>query len=195
VVEARCPRRASSRLSTRRRPLRSTGSGRARSPASSLLWGAVTPCRPSRRASFPSLGDTTVSSVVRPRRPRTWAADQPGVGKPGLQPAVTIETARSPKFPWNPFDHSPCSPTPARPGSSSGPRSRLPDAAPASDNDEGSPRGLISGLNRTAFDLAVYASQRRSPATTQDSLPAAGPALPGGIGHPQGSNERFHIVR
>jgi len=26
----------------------------------------------------------------------------------------------------------------------------------------------------------------------QDSLPAAGPALPGGIGYPQGSCERFH---
>jgi hypothetical protein len=31
------------------------------------------------------------------------------------------------------------------------------------------------------------------PSTTQDSLPAAGPALPGGIGYPQGSNKRFHI--
>jgi hypothetical protein len=59
-----------------------------RSPASKLLWGAATSCRPSRRASFPSLGDTTVSSLVRPRRPRTWAADQPGVGKPGLRPAL-----------------------------------------------------------------------------------------------------------
>jgi len=29
----------------------------------------------------------------------------------------------------------------------------------------------ISGLNHTAFDLAVYASQGRLPATTQDSLP------------------------
>ena len=37
------------------------------------------------------------------------AVDQPGVGKPGLQPAVTMETARSPKFPRNPLDHSPCS--------------------------------------------------------------------------------------
>jgi hypothetical protein len=54
---------------------------------------------------------------------------------------------------------------------------------------------VISGLNHTAFDLAVYASQGRSPATTQDSLPAAGPALPGGIGYPQGSDERFHILR
>jgi hypothetical protein len=40
---------------------------------------------------------------------------------------------------------------------------------------------MISGLNRRAFGLAVYASQGRSPATTQDSLPAAGPALPDGI--------------
>ena len=54
---------------------------------------------------------------------------------------------------------------------------------------------VISGLNHTAFDLAVYASQWRSPATTQDSLPAAGPALPDGIGYPQGSDERFHILR
>jgi len=29
------------------------------------------------------------------------------------------------------------------------------------------------------------------PSTTQDSLPAAGHALPGGIGYPQGSDERF----
>src|SRR4029077_1832572 len=71
--------------------------------------------------------------------------------------------------------------------------SLMPGAAPASDNDEGSTRALISGLNHTAFDLAVYASQGRSPATTQDSLPAAGPALPDGIGYPQGSDERFHI--
>ena len=37
--------------------------------------------------------------------------------------------------------------------------SKLPGAAPATDHDEGSPRCVISGLNRTAFDLAVYASQ------------------------------------
>src|SRR5437763_6868002 len=69
----------------------------------------------------------------------------------------------------------------------------MPDAAPASVNDEGSLRRLISGLNHTAFDLAVYASQWRSPAPTPDSLPAAGPALPDGIGYPQGSDKRFHV--
>jgi len=52
-----------------------------------------------------------------------------------------------------------------------------------------------SGLGRTAFDLAVYAPQRGSPLPTQDSLPAAGPALPRGIGYPHGSNERIHILR
>ena len=83
-----------------------------RSPASTLLWGAATPCRPSRRTSFPSLGDTVVSSLVRPRRPRTWAADQPGVGKPGLQPAFTMEAARSPKFPGNPMIIRHVPPTP-----------------------------------------------------------------------------------
>ena len=70
---------------------------------------------------------------------------------------------------------------------------KLPGAVPASDNNEDSPRGMISGLNHTAFDLAVYTSQWRSPATTQDSLPAAGPALPDRIGDPQGSCKRFHV--
>ena len=69
----------------------------------------------------------------------------------------------------------------------------MPGSAPATDQDEGSRQVVISGLNHTAFDLAVYASQWRSPAPTQDSLPAAGPALPDGIGYPQGFNERFHI--
>ena len=41
------------------------------SPGSTVLWDTPTPCRPSRRTSFPSLGDTIVASVVRPPRPRT----------------------------------------------------------------------------------------------------------------------------
>lgn len=32
------------------------------------------------------------------------------------------------------------------------------------------------------------------PYTTQDSLPAAGQALPDGLDYPQGSIERFHVV-
>ena len=85
--EVRCPRRGSDVWSTTRHPLRSTGSGRARSPASTLLWGTPTPCRPSRRTSFPSLGDTIVSSPVRPHSSglscgSSWS------WYTGLQPAI-----------------------------------------------------------------------------------------------------------
>ncbi len=45
----------------------------------------------------------------------------------------------------------------------------------------GSRKAVISGLNHTACTLAVYASQPRSHATTQDSLPAGGQPLPHGI--------------
>jgi hypothetical protein len=41
--------------------------------------------------------------------------------------------------------------------------SKLPDAVPACVLDEGSLRFVFSGLNHTAFDIAVYASQDGSP--------------------------------
>ena len=103
---------------------------------------------------------------------------------------LRVETAGSPKFPGNPRDHSPCSPTPAGPGTLG--HACVAGTAPASDQDEDSHEEL-SGLNHTAFDLAVYASQGWSPTTTQDSLSAAGPALPDGIGYPQGSYKRFQV--
>jgi hypothetical protein len=106
------------------------------------------------------------------------------------EPDMSAETIGSPRFPGNPHGHWPCSPTPAGPDMRSGSKRHMPDAAPVADKNEGS-RDDLSRLNYTAFDLAVYASQGRSPAPTQDSLPAAGPALPDGIGYPQGSNERF----
>ena len=39
----------------------------------------------------------------------------------------------------------------------------------------------LSTLNSMAFGLTVYASQRRLPDTTQDSLPVAGQALLDGL--------------
>jgi hypothetical protein len=53
-----------------RHPLFSTGSRRACSPASSILWDAPTPRRPSRPASV-SRADTTVASVIRSPWSRT----------------------------------------------------------------------------------------------------------------------------
>ena len=63
----------------------------------------------------------------------------------------------------NPCDHSPYSSDPGVTRQAEWTMSELPGAAPATDHDEGSTRVLISGLNRTAFDLAVYASQGWSP--------------------------------
>jgi hypothetical protein len=114
---------------------------------------------------------------------RDRAADHPGVGKPELQPAVTMETTRSPKFPGNPRDHSPCSSDPGVTRHASGSRCSRCLARPPRLTKTRAHDKEISRLNHTAFDLAVYASQGRSPATTQDSLPAAGPALPDGIGY------------
>ena len=63
----------------------------------------------------------------------------------------------------NPCDHSPYSSDPGVTRQAEWTMSKLPGAAPATDHDEGSPRVVISGLNRTAFDLGVYASQGWSP--------------------------------
>jgi hypothetical protein len=64
--------------------------------------------------------------------------DHPGVGKPELQPAVTMEMTRSPKFPWNPFDHSPMFFDPGRIRQAEWTMGKLPDAAPACVHDGGS---------------------------------------------------------
>jgi hypothetical protein len=65
---------------------------------------------------------------------------------------------------------------------------------PASDKDEGSgQKGIFRGsIAQRLISLSTLRREGR-PSTTQDLLPAAGPALPGGIGYPQGSNKRFHI--
>ena len=76
-----------------------------------------------------------------------------------------------------------------------GPLVNATGVVPAYVHNEDSLRLSLSGLNHTTFDLAVYASQGKSPDPTQDSLPVAGPACPGGIGYPQGSNERFPSSR
>ncbi len=46
-----------------RHPLPFTGSSGESSPAAAVLWDAPTPCRPSRRASLPSLGGTTPATT------------------------------------------------------------------------------------------------------------------------------------
>ena len=66
------------------------------------------------------------------------------------------------------------------------------DTAPASSNNEGFPREHTFGAQSHGFDTGCLRFARRvAPQATQDSLPAAGQALPGGIRYPQGSYERF----
>ena len=70
-----------------------------------------------------------------------------------------METIGSLRFLGDPRDHCPCSSTPVGPSTRFGSNCHVNDAAPAYDHNEGSPRLKFSGLNHTASDLAVYASQ------------------------------------
>jgi len=155
----------------------------------------MTSCRPSRRASFPSLGDTTRALVFRPMHGRAPPrAGSPGVGHP-VPPAgmLSVETAGSPTFLGNPHcalallsdpggtDASGHDDAPARPPLC--PRRRLPRSYF---------RGSITRLRHWLSTLR----RPGHPDTTQDSLPAAGQTLPDGLDYPQGSNRRFqtHVM-
>ena len=63
----------------------------------------------------------------------------------------------------NPCDHSPYSSDPGVTRQAEWTMSELPGAAPATDNDEGSPRVVISGLNRR--NIGAAASRGGRPAT------------------------------
>jgi len=99
-------------------PLPSLGSSAVRVPRFPRYYqGAMTSCRPFRRASLPSLSDTTCSARVSPARGRALPRDEsPGVGHP-VPPAGnwSVETTGSPTFLGNPTVLLPCSPTPAGP--------------------------------------------------------------------------------
>ena len=104
-----------------------------------------------------------------------------------------VETTGSPTFLGNPNVPLPCSSTPVgsktpgQYGVSTRPPRRIRRRRPTIHTFRGSMTRLqhsLSTLRRTGH-----------PATTQDSLPAAGQALPGGVGYPQGSIERFQSLR
>ena len=54
---------------------------------------------------------------------------------------------------------------------------------------------LISGLNHTAFDLATTLRSGGQPPPRKTRFPGAGPALPDGIGYPQGFIKGFTFLR
>ena len=98
------------------------------------------------------------------------------------------------QVPWNPWWSLSVFFDPGRIRQAEWTMSELPDTAPACVHDEGSRRLVLTGLNHTTFDLAVYASQ--------DGLPHHHARLASGCwssfarrdSYPQGFSERFHIT-
>jgi hypothetical protein len=162
---------------------------RSSSPASSLLWDAPTPCRPSRRTSLPSFGDTVVLSPLRPHQLGTGAGDRPGVGKPGLQPAITTEVAGSLRFPSDPRVPTPCSGTPVGPKHAR-PLRRV-GAAPACVNNGGSRKQRFRGSIARHWDSLSPLRSGGRPPPRQTRFRLLAKLCRAGFVHPQGSDERF----
>ena len=121
----------------------------------------MTSCRPFRRASFPSLGDTTQALVFRPHatercRGRVSWSWSPGISNREFGQWKRQDLLRS----WGtPIVLLPCSPTPVGPTHQA---MRCVGAAPAVSTTK-APAFVLSRLNHTASALAVYASQAGLP--------------------------------
>src|SRR5687767_1001515 len=173
-------------------PLPSAGSSGASSPVSSVLRETPTPDRPSRRASLPSLGGTTLCPMLRSREadgtpPRGLEVVDPVSGRDSW-----MEPIGSPRFLGNPDACMPCSEqTPVElpaPGQLRRRQCCLPERTHCRP-----PRLHLSGLSRTACTLAVYASQPRSPSGHARLASGWWPALTGRDWDPQDPFERFQL--
>ena len=157
-------------------PFPSPGSRRLGSPGSSVLRGTPTPCRPSRRVWFPSLGGTALHHLFAPLPPGAgWA----GPGTFGSGPPVWTVDLRGdgssgpPRFLGDP----PCMRAPVlrpRRGRDARPLQRPRCGLPLVETRRPPRcrrfRGSIAG---PTCSLSTLRSPGR-PGTTQDSLPAAG---------------------
>jgi hypothetical protein len=138
---------------------------------------AMTSCRPSRFASLPSLGGTSVA-LVRFAPRRTSAPPGPGVGDPVSPAGTSLRKRQDLPSSWRtPIVRLHMFHTDAGRTADTRPL-RCCDMAPGHRTAKAPAKGL-STLNSMAFGLAVYASQCGLPRPTQNSLPAAGQALPG----------------
>src|SRR5271166_824132 len=94
---------------------------------------------------------------------------------------LTMETSGSLRFLGNPGGHCPCSSTPVGSGRLSGPRVSCLTRPPAVSTTKAPSVLYFRGsITRPLTSLSTLRRMGR-PTTTQDSLLAAGPALPGGI--------------
>jgi hypothetical protein len=174
------------------RPLLSTGSLRTMVPPLQRYYGTLR--LPAVRLD-PLKGFASRYHRVRPcvRSPRPGASHRGAreLSVPVSPSGSLMETSGSLRFLENPDGHCPCSSTPVGPDAPYGTKCDAPDAAPACVQDEGSPRLVISGLNHTTFDLAVYASQDGSPHHHARLASGCWPSFARRDSYPQGSNERF----
>ena len=142
--------------------------------------GTATSCRPSRRASFPSLGGTTGPRIVRSRRRCVWQRRAWGCS-PGIPVRECFRgddrISQVPGEPRFPFAHV----LRPRPAPACLTLCGASGVAPALRTTKTPTIRTISRLNSMAFGLAVYASRCRLPFLAQDSLPGAGQALLGGL--------------
>ena len=158
------------------------------SPASTVLWGAPTPSRPFRRTSLPSLGDTTVASRVCSQRPPTRGRGHRGVGVPGPEPELSVETDGSPRFPGTPRVPWPCSPTPAGPNTPG--HCGVSAWSPRLTSTRTPARSFRGSIARPGHSLSTLRSEDHySPRKTRFRLLAK--LCRAGFVHPQGSDERF----
>jgi hypothetical protein len=163
------------------------------SPASAIIWDAPTPRRPSQLTSISSRADTIVSPLVRSLR--SWATDRgPGDLGSGLLIRNFDGDVGVSQVPWKPWCPLSVLFDPGRIRQAEGTKSKLPDTAPACVHDEGSTRLSIFRGSITR-PLTWLSTLRRMghPTATQDSLLAAGPALPGGIRTHRVSSKGFRV--
>jgi hypothetical protein len=117
-----------------------------------------------------------------------------GVVGSGLPSGFTMETSGSLRFLGNPGGHCPCSSTPAGSGRLSGPRVSCLTRPPLTSRTRApSVFNFRGSITRPLTSLSTLRRVGR-PTTTQDSLLAAGPALPGGIRTHRVSTKGFRVL-
>jgi hypothetical protein len=164
------------------------GVPRVRSPASSVRRSTRTSCRPSRIASFPSLGGTAAAPCASFLQPQHATNCGPGIVHRNPQPDLSTETTGSPRFLEDLTMNVPCSSTPAGPlrSATAALRYCLPPL-----QRRRLPRSVQfrSSITRPAHSLSTL--RRVSyPTAAQDSLPDGWPAFPGGSWLPAGSQRK-----
>ena len=174
--------------------LPSTGSSEASSPASAVLRRCATPWAP--HAGLGCLRPTLPCGAPVVSLPAVQVA-QPRAGGSSTGPHVRYDPQGDHQgLPGSPATLLSLCPVLRPRQDRTHQATKVCQHGPRGVHDEGSHDEILSGLNRTALGLAVYASWAGSPQhCTQDSLPAAGQALPDGIGYPQGCAERFQCIK